>query len=89
MNQTFDAIVIGAGVMGASTAFHLVERGLKTAILERRVTASGATGHSSDRHSLDGVGSSRVPHFGRPTRAKAWTIDRHRCEAGRYCLSDQ
>jgi sarcosine oxidase subunit beta len=47
MNQTYDAIVIGAGVMGASIAFHLAERGLKTAVLERRVTASGATGHSS------------------------------------------
>lgn len=47
MTQTYDAIVIGAGVMGASIAFHLAERGLKTAILERRVTASGATAHSS------------------------------------------
>ena len=47
MTQTYDAIVIGAGVMGASLAFHLAERGLKTAILERRVSASGATGHSS------------------------------------------
>ncbi len=47
MNQTYDAIVIGAGVMGASIAFHLAERGLKVAILERVVTASGATGHSS------------------------------------------
>jgi sarcosine oxidase, subunit beta len=47
MNQTYDAIVIGAGVMGGSIAFHLAERGLKVAILERKVTASGATGHSS------------------------------------------
>ncbi len=47
MTQNFDAIVIGAGVMGASIAFHLAERGLKTSILERNVTASGATGHSS------------------------------------------
>ncbi|HET8580532.1 MAG TPA: FAD-dependent oxidoreductase, partial [Nitrospiraceae bacterium] len=47
MDQTYDAIVIGAGVMGASLAFHLTERGLKPAILERRVTASGATAHSS------------------------------------------
>jgi sarcosine oxidase subunit beta len=47
MTQTYDAIVIGAGVMGASLAFHLAERGLKPAILERKVTASGATGHSS------------------------------------------
>ena len=47
MTQTYDAIVIGAGVMGASLAFHFAERGLKTAVLERKVTASGATGHSS------------------------------------------
>src|ERR1044071_4006584 len=47
MNPSYDAIVIGAGVMGASIAFHLAERGLKVAVLERRVVASGATGHSS------------------------------------------
>lgn len=47
MSQTYDAIVIGAGVMGASLAFHLAERGLKVAILERTVSAAGATGHSS------------------------------------------
>lgn len=47
MTQTYDAIIIGAGVMGASLAFHFAERGLKVAILERKVTASGATGHSS------------------------------------------
>ncbi len=47
MPQIYDVIVIGAGVMGASLAFHLTERGLKPAILERRVSASGATGHSS------------------------------------------
>jgi sarcosine oxidase subunit beta len=47
MTQTYDAIVIGAGVMGASIAFHLAERGLKSAVLERQVSASGATGHSS------------------------------------------
>jgi sarcosine oxidase subunit beta len=47
MTQTYNAIVIGAGVMGASIAFHLAERGLKPAILERKTAASGATGYSS------------------------------------------
>jgi sarcosine oxidase subunit beta len=47
MTQTYDAIVIGAGVIGASVAFHLAERGLRTAILERKTSASGATGYSS------------------------------------------
>ncbi|HNO32085.1 MAG TPA: FAD-dependent oxidoreductase, partial [Anaerolineales bacterium] len=47
MTQTYDAIIIGAGVMGTSIAFHLAERGLKVVILDRKVAASGATGHSS------------------------------------------
>jgi len=47
MAQTYDAIVIGAGVMGASITFHLAERGQKVAILDRKTVASGATGHSS------------------------------------------
>jgi glycine/D-amino acid oxidase-like deaminating enzyme len=47
MTQTYDAIIIGAGVMGASLTFHLAERGQKVLILERRTVASGATGHSS------------------------------------------
>ena len=33
MTQTYDTIIIGAGVMGASLAFHFAERGLKVAIL--------------------------------------------------------
>lgn len=47
MADTFDVIVIGAGVHGASTAFHLAERGAKVLVLERAAAASGATGRSS------------------------------------------
>jgi len=47
MTQNFDAIVIGAGVIGISTAFHLAERGLKPVILERKEIGYGATGKSS------------------------------------------
>jgi sarcosine oxidase subunit beta len=47
MNQTYDAIVIGAGVMGASVAYHLSQRGLKVLILERQSIGVGATGASS------------------------------------------
>jgi sarcosine oxidase subunit beta len=47
VNQSHDAIVIGAGVMGASTAYNLSQRGLKVLILERRSIAVGATGASS------------------------------------------
>ncbi|HLO15589.1 MAG TPA: FAD-dependent oxidoreductase, partial [Anaerolineales bacterium] len=47
MNPAYDAIVIGAGVMGASIAYNLSQRGLKVLILERQSVAVGATGASS------------------------------------------
>jgi sarcosine oxidase subunit beta len=47
MAQTADAIIIGAGVQGASLAFHLAERGMRPLVLERETAAGGATGRSS------------------------------------------
>ncbi len=47
MQENFDAIVIGAGVMGTSIAFHLTEKKLKPLILERKQVGFGATGSSS------------------------------------------
>jgi sarcosine oxidase subunit beta len=47
MADTADAIIIGAGVHGASVAFHLAERGLRPVVLERDTAACGATGRSS------------------------------------------
>lgn len=43
----FDVAVVGAGVHGASAAFHLASRGVKTVVFERDVPAGGPTGHSS------------------------------------------
>ena len=47
MTRSYDAIVIGAGVIGASVAYNLSQRGLKVLILERQSAAAGATGASS------------------------------------------
>ena len=44
MTQSADVVVIGGGVNGASTAFHLAQRGLKVTLLERSVLAGGASG---------------------------------------------
>jgi sarcosine oxidase subunit beta len=41
-----DAIVIGAGVVGASTAFHLAERGVDTLVVDREGPAGGSTARS-------------------------------------------
>ena len=42
--ETADVIVVGAGVQGASLAFHLAARGARVLVVERETTAAGATG---------------------------------------------
>jgi sarcosine oxidase subunit beta len=41
-----EAIVVGAGVMGASIAFHLAERGVETLVVDRASPATGSTARS-------------------------------------------
>jgi sarcosine oxidase, subunit beta len=45
--ETFDVGIIGAGVHGASAAFHLASRGSNVVIFERWTPAGGPTGRSS------------------------------------------
>lgn len=42
-----DVAVIGAGIHGASIAFHLASRGIRVAVFERGTPAGGPTGRSS------------------------------------------
>jgi glycine/D-amino acid oxidase-like deaminating enzyme len=43
----FEAAVIGAGVHGASAAYHLAQAGVRTVVVERGAPAGGPTGRSS------------------------------------------
>jgi glycine/D-amino acid oxidase-like deaminating enzyme len=45
--ETFDVGIVGAGVHGASAAFHLAARGVSVVIFERDAPAGGPTGASS------------------------------------------
>jgi sarcosine oxidase subunit beta len=47
MAETAEAVIVGAGVHGASLAFHLAQAGLRPLVLERGTVAGGATGRSS------------------------------------------
>lgn len=47
MSNTFDVLIIGAGIMGCTTAFELAQRGLKVGVLEKRQVGAGGTGKSS------------------------------------------
>jgi sarcosine oxidase subunit beta len=42
-DKTFDAIVVGAGYIGCSVAYHLCVAGLKTALLDQGPVAAGAS----------------------------------------------
>ena len=47
MQASADVIIVGAGVQGASLAFHLARRGARVTVLERGTVGSAATGRSS------------------------------------------
>ena len=51
-----DVAVVGAGIVGASIAYHLAARGLSVTILDAGLPASGATGAS-----FAWIGVSEVP----------------------------
>lgn len=78
MAKEFDAVVIGAGAIGTSVAYHLAERGLKTAILERGDIASGSSSH------CDAVGliCDKLPGIG--TKMGQYSIDYYEELAARF-----
>ncbi len=45
--NTFDIIIIGAGIMGSSSAFQLAKRGMRVALLDKKTVGEGPTGRSS------------------------------------------
>jgi sarcosine oxidase subunit beta len=47
VTELADVIIIGAGVHGASLAFHLASRGTSVVVVEKATVAAGATGRSS------------------------------------------
>ncbi len=72
MNETADVIIVGAGVQGASLAFHLARRGARVTVLERQAVAAGATGRSSgfvrmhyDLASESALAFASLPYFQR------------------------
>lgn len=47
MTQQADVVIVGAGIMGCSAAFHLAQRGMQVTVLEREHIGAGGTGRSS------------------------------------------
>jgi sarcosine oxidase, subunit beta len=77
--MSYDAIVVGAGISGAATAYHLAKAGAKTLLLERSEPASGGTGKSAAivRQSYS------TPLLVRLARASITMFENARAELGR------
>lgn len=57
MGRTWDAIVVGAGVVGCATAYYLARAGQRVLVVERAAPASGTSSASAGHTSVQG----RVP----------------------------
>ena len=53
MNPAVDVIVIGGDIIGLAAAFHLVKRGQKVLLLEKKYPGSGSTGRYVSEIILD------------------------------------
>jgi glycine/D-amino acid oxidase-like deaminating enzyme len=71
---TVDAIVVGAGIVGALVAHELTSRGLHVALIERRRIAGGTTGHSTAKITVlhDVSWSTRMRRRGPNPRLAEW-----------------
>ena len=80
-----DVVVIGGGVVGASTAFHLAEAGAEVVLVERNQLASGSTARAaggvraqfSDDLNIQ-IGMRSLEAFGNFATRPGWEIDLHR-----------
>ncbi|MBC8345429.1 MAG: FAD-binding oxidoreductase [Candidatus Marinimicrobia bacterium] len=66
MNKSYDVIIIGGGIIGTTSAFHLAKNGVKVAILEQRFIGDGPTGKSSAiiRQHYSNEVTARMAHYG-------------------------
>ncbi len=68
-DRPFDAAVIGAGVMGCSTAFHLAQGGMKVALIDRGQLCREASGVNAGTLTLHMTRAALVPYA-----MKAWEM---------------
>jgi glycine/D-amino acid oxidase-like deaminating enzyme len=71
-----DVIIVGAGLVGAAVAARLAHEGYKTAVLEARQVAAGATGQSSGMvlTGLSGHYNWAISVYGREQARELWAL---------------
>jgi D-amino-acid dehydrogenase len=81
MADKFDVAVLGAGVVGVSTALHLQQRGRRVVLIDRRAPAEETSYGNSGI-----IESSSVLPYAFPSFAQVWSILRDRDTAARTDL---
>jgi glycine/D-amino acid oxidase-like deaminating enzyme len=61
-SESFDAVVVGGGVMGCATALGLAQGGMRVAVVERRALGTGASGVNAGTLSLQIKRAALVPY---------------------------
>lgn len=63
MSNGFDVVVLGAGVVGGSVAYHLSREGHKVCLMDRDAVGSGASAHGHGSLSMAGKDFKPGPYF--------------------------
>ena len=63
MKESFDVVVVGAGVVGGAVAYYLSKEGLKVCLMDREAVGSGASAHGHGAISLVGKDFRPGPHL--------------------------
>ena len=63
MKNGFDAVVVGAGVVGGAVAYFLSKEGLRVCLMDRESMGSGASAHGHGALSLVGKDFKPGAHF--------------------------
>ena len=74
MTTSFDAIVVGGGVMGAAAALQLAEGGMRVALCEARQLAMGASGVNAGTLSMQPKRVPPMPSASRRPAVSRWRI---------------
>lgn len=63
VDQTFDTVVVGAGVVGGAVAYYLSKQGQRVCLMDRESVGSGASAHGHGVLSIVGKDFIRGDHF--------------------------
>lgn len=86
-----DVVIIGAGITGTSSAYHLAKKGIKTVVLDKKFVGSGATGKSTGFVELGNEEDLSVAtkHYPDSFVKKLWDSSRYSIESLKDTINEE